>query len=254
MSQVLKDKVAIVTGGGRGLGRAFALKFADEGAKLLIPDISLERAEATAKEIRDSGGEAVALEADISDENDTGRMAEKVMEVYGQADILLNNAAIFYGLMPQPWDSLTVDEWDRVFAVNVKGTWLCCKAIAPIMRKQGEGKIINISSASINMPFGYDKLHYVSSKAAVITITQQLARALGPHGININAIAPGYTRTEATLQRDYENFAEKVVEEQCIKRREEPEDLVAIAVFLASKESDFITGQLLVADGGIWLR
>lgn len=254
MPQVLKAKVAIITGGGRGIGRAFALKFASEGAKLLLPDISLERADATAKEIREKGGEAVAMKADISDESDTQKIAERVMELYGRADILLNNAAIFYGLTQQPWDTLTVEEWDRVFAVNVKGTWLCCKAIAPIMIRQGEGKIINIGSASVNMPFGYTILHYVCSKAAVITLTQQLARALGPHGINVNAIAPGYTRTEAALQGDYETLSESVVAAQCIKRPEKPEDLVGTAVFLASKDSDFITGQLLVADGGTWLR
>jgi len=142
-----------------------------------------------------------------------------------------------------------------VFEVNVKGIWLCCQAIAPIMTKQGRGKIINISSAIINSPGGHLVLHYSCTKAAVKTMTQLLARALGPSGININAIAPGYTHTDASMRLgDAEASFEHAVAGQCIKRREEPEDLVGTAVFLASKDSDFITGQYVIVDGGNWLR
>jgi len=251
MSPALKDKVAIITGGGRGLGRAFALRFAEEGAKLLLPDISLERAEGVAKEIRTKGGEAVAMKTDISDENATKKMAEKVVQQYGKVDILVNNAAIYYGIEAKPWDAWTVEEWDRIFAVNVRGTWLCCKAIAPLMIKQSSGKIINITSDVFKSPDSQFFLAYALGKAAVYTLTHSLAAALGPSGINVNAIAPGYTATEASLsQSGSAQLFESVIGAQFIKRREEPQDVVGTAVFLASKDSDFITGQLILINGG----
>ena len=251
MSPVLEDKVAIITGAGRGIGRAFALRFAEEGAKLLLPDISMERAEGTVKEIRAKGGEAVAMETDISDEDATKKMAEKVMQQYGKVDILVNNAAIWYGINITAWDSWTVEDWDRILEVNVKGTWLCCKAIAPLMIKQSRGKIINIASDIIKSPQSHMLLHYTCSKAAVYTLTQSLARALGPSGINVNAIAPGFTATEASLsQRGSKQIFDSVLASRCLKRREQPTDLVGTAVFLASEDSDFITGQVIFVDGG----
>ena len=254
MSQTLKGQVAIITGGGRGLGKAFALRFAEEGAKLLLPDISLERAEGVAKEIRAKGGQAVAMETDISDEAATRIMAGKVTQLYGRADILLNNAAVYYGLVGTQWDSWTVEDWDRIFKVNVRGTWLCCKAIAPLMIKQNRGKIINIASGIIKSPAGAGQLPYASSKAAVKTMTELLARALGSSGINVNAIAPGYTNTEASLTLgNVEKSFELAIGAQSIHRQEMPEDLVGTAVFLASKDSDFITGQVIVVDGGSWM-
>src|SRR4030042_4108826 len=223
MSPALKDKVAIITGGGRGLGRAFALRFAEEGAKLLLPDISLERAEGVAKEIRTKGGEAVAMKTDISDENATKKMAEKVVQQYGRADILVNNAAIYYGIEAKPWDAWPVEEWDRIFAVNVRGTWLCCKAIAPLMIKQSSGKIINIASDVFKSPDSQFFLAYALGKAAVYTLTHSLAAALGRSGINVNAIAPGYTATEASLsQSGSAQLFESVIGAKFIKRREEP--------------------------------
>ena len=251
MSPVLENKVAIITGAGRGLGRAFALRFAEEGAKLLLPDISLERAEGTVKEIRAKGGEAVAMETDISDEKATKKMAEKVMQQYGKVDILVNNAAIWYGLNITPWDTWTVEEWDRIFSVNVKGTWLCCKAIAPLMIKESRGKIINIASNVAKVPAAQLFLPYSCSKGAIYTLTHALARVLGPSGISVNAIAPGYTASEASLaQTDSEKIFEFATAEQSIQRREEPADLVGTAVFLASADSDFISGQVIYVDGG----
>jgi 3-oxoacyl-[acyl-carrier protein] reductase len=251
MSPVLEGKVAIITGAGRGIGRAFALRFAQEGAKLLLPDISLERAEDAVKEIKAKGGEAVAMRADISDENETKKMAGKVMQQYGKVDILINNAAIWYGLEITPWDGWTVEDWDRIFDVNVKGTWLCCKAVAPLMIKQSKGKIINIASGVAKAPVAKFWLPYSCSKGAVYTLTHALARALGPSGINVNAIAPGHTVTEATLaQRDSEKAFKIGISERAIQRREEPADLEGTAVFLASAESDFITGQVIYVDGG----
>jgi 3-oxoacyl-[acyl-carrier protein] reductase len=251
MSLILKDKVAIITGAGRGLGRMFALRFAEEGARLLLPDISLERAESVAKEIKAKGGTAVAMYSDISDESDVKKIAEKVMQQYGKVDILLNNAAIYFGIEPKPWDAWTLDEWDRIFTVNVRGTWLCCKAIAPLMVKQSRGKIINIASDVFKHPDSQYFLAYALSKSAVYTLTQALAAALGPLGINVNSIGPGYTATEASLgQPGSDKIFEGVVSGQYLKRRQEPVDVVGTAVFLASQDSDFITGQCIFVDGG----
>jgi 3-oxoacyl-[acyl-carrier protein] reductase len=251
MSPVLKDKVAVITGAGRGLGRAFALRFAEEGAKLFLPDISLERAEGVVKEIKSKGGEAVAIETDISDEKATQKMAEKVMQQYGRVDILVNNAAIWYGVDITPWDAWTVEDWDRIFSVNVKGTWLCCKAIAPLMAKQSRGKILNVASNVAKVPAAQLFLPYSCSKGAVYTLTHALARALGPSGINVNAIAPGYTASEASLaQRDSATIFEIATGEQSIKKRLQPTDLVGVVVFLASEDSDLISGQVIFVDGG----
>jgi 3-oxoacyl-[acyl-carrier protein] reductase len=251
MSSLLKNKAAIITGAGRGLGKAFALRFADEGAKLLLPDISLERARATAEKIVSRGGQAAAIETDISDENATRNMAREVIRLYGKVDILLNNAALVQDVDPRPWDEWTVELWDRMFAVNARGTWLCCKAIAPLMAKQGGGKIINIMSDSVRLPAAQTILPYACSKQAVYMLTQALARALGPSGINVNAIAPGLTATEANVVQSgaTEKF-EATIELQAIKRREVPADLTGAAVFLASDNADFVTGQCIFVNGG----
>jgi 3-oxoacyl-[acyl-carrier protein] reductase len=251
MSDRLKDKVAIITGAGRGLGKAFALRFAEEGAKLLLPDISLERAQQTAKEITAKGGKAVAMLTDISDEKSCKKMADEVMAQYGRVDILLNNAALYGGVEQQQWDSWDVAMWDKMFRINVTGTYLACKAVAPLMIKAGKGKIINIASDVFKVTGGWHFMPYAASKAAVYSLTQSLARALGPSGINVNSIAPGYTATEASLgQSTSVQTFDGTIEAQALKRREEPSDLVGAAVFLASADADFITGHYLVVNGG----
>jgi len=251
MMQILENKIAIITGAGRGIGRVFALRYAEEGARLLLPDIDGDRAECVAEEIRKMGGEAFAMKTDISDEDDTAKMAEEAVRHYGRIDILLNNAAIYYGLESKPWDNWTADEWQRILSVNLIGTWLCCKAVSPYMIKESCGKIINMASDIIRVPSAQFLLPYSCSKAAVCTLTQSLARALGPSGINVNAISPGFTASEASLgQQGSNDEFNIVVGIQAIKRREEPEDLAGTAVFLASKDSDFITGQCLAVNGG----
>lgn len=251
MSGALQDRIAVITGAARGLGRAFALRYADEGAKLLLADIDLRGAEDTAAAIRSRGGQAVAVETDITDEAATLAVAERVVALYGRADILLNDAALSYGIEPRPWHEWTVELWDRFFTINVRGTWLMCKAIAPLMEQQKRGKIINLASDVTRLPPAETLLPYACSKAAIHQLTQGLARALGPSGICVNSIAPGLTATEAILvQPQSEEMFAGTIATQCIKRREEPEDLLGAAVFLASDGADLITGQILIVDGG----
>jgi 3-oxoacyl-[acyl-carrier protein] reductase len=251
MSGVLKDKVAIVTGSSRGFGKVFALRFAEEGAKLLLTTTNLKRAEGTVKEVKAKGGEVAIMEADISHEDAGKKIAEKVMQQYGRVDILVNNAAIYYGVSPRPWDAWTIEEWDRMFTVNVRGNWLVCKAIAPLMIKQKKGKIINIASDVFKSPDSQFFVPYALTKAAIYSLTHALAAALGPSGINVNAIAPGLAATEASLAHDgSEQLFESVVAAQMIKRRVEAEDVAGAAVFLASEDSDLIAGQVILVNGG----
>lgn len=252
----LKDKVAIVTGSARGLGKAYALRLADEGAKIVVA--AIRDPEVTAKEIEQRGGTAIALHTDVSSEKSTIEMAEKTIKAFGKIDILVNNAAIMLKRptktpVMQPSDQITVEEWDSVMAVNVKGVWLCIKAVMPQMKRQGKGKIINISS-TVFFAGAPMVLHYVASKAAVIGITRAMARELGDYGINVNCIAPGFTYSETIIAaveaREFGELPDLIVATQCFKRRQQPSDLLGAIVFLASEESDFITGQTLVVDGG----
>jgi NAD(P)-dependent dehydrogenase (short-subunit alcohol dehydrogenase family) len=251
MSSVLKDKVAVITGASRGLGKAFALRFAGEGAKLLLTTTSLERAEETEKEIRAKGGEVTFIKADISAAGDCQKIAEKVTEVYGRVDILVNNAAIWFGIRAKPWHLWTEEEWDRIFSVNVKGTWMVCKAIAPLMIKGGKGKIINIASNVARVGGAPMFMPYACGKGAIYTLTHALAHALGKSNINVNAVAPGFTATEASLDMTGGGASfDAATSGQSIPRREEPGDLVGAVLFLASADSDFISGQVIYVDGG----
>jgi NAD(P)-dependent dehydrogenase (short-subunit alcohol dehydrogenase family) len=251
MSPVLQDKVAIITGASRGLGKAFAVRFAGEGARLLLTTTDLKRAAGTVNEIKAKGGEVAIMQADISVAGDTQKIAEKVMQEYGRVDILVNNAAIWYGIRAKPWNLWTEEEWDRIFSVNVKGTWMVCKAIAPLMVKAGKGKIINIASNVARVGGAPVYMPYACGKGAIYTLTHALARALGPSNINVNAIAPGFTATEASLDMTGPDKSFKTATSgQSIPRREEPGDLVGAALFLASADSDFISGQVIYVDGG----
>jgi len=251
----LIDKVAIVTGAGQGIGKAFALGFAREGAKVVVADINAENAERVAAKIQKDKGTALAVHVDVSSQSGAMAMAQKTIDAFGKIDILVNNAAIFSGLKLKPFNAWTVEEWDRIFAVNVKGTWLCANAVVPHMAKQGKGKIVNVSSVTFQLGFTHF-LPYVATKGAIVAITRSLARELGDQGINVNGIAPGLTMSEATKKLTSENkgMAEAVVSSQSIKRVEEPEDLVGAAVFLSSEKADFITGQTLLVDGGLVMQ
>jgi 3-oxoacyl-[acyl-carrier protein] reductase len=251
MSPVLQDKVAVITGASRGLGKAFAVRFIEEGAKLLLTTTSMERAAETVKELKGMGGEVAVIEADISVAADTQKIADTVIKEYGRVDILVNNAAIWYGIRMKPWDKWSEEEWDRIFSVNVKGTWMVCKAIAPHMVKQNSGKIVNIASNVARVGGAGFFMPYACGKGAIYTMTHALAHALGASNINVNAVAPGFTATEASLDMTGGGGSfDTAASGQSIKRREEPRDLVGATLFLASPDSDFISGQVLYVDGG----
>jgi NAD(P)-dependent dehydrogenase (short-subunit alcohol dehydrogenase family) len=243
----VKNKVAIVTGSAQGMGKAFALRLAKEGAKVTLCDIL--DCEPAAQEIAAAGGEALALKVDVTNEKDTVEMAKRTFEYFGAVDILVNNAAIFGGIDMKPFDEIPANEWEKIMAVNLKGMFLCCKAVAPYMKKQGKGKIVNIASgvAFSGLPLF---LHYTTSKGGVVALTRALARELGEFGINVNAVAPGMVWTEATKAMVPEEFAQENIKKQCIKKIVQPEDVAAAVLFFASAESDLIAGQVLLVNGG----
>ncbi len=247
----LKDKVAIVTGGAAGIGRAYCLGLAREGARVVIADINEAGAIATAQEIEVTGGQALGLKVDVSDAQSTLAMAKKTGNTFGRIDVLVNNAAFYLrpALTRAPFQDLPLDEWDRVMAVNLKGPFLCSRAVLPCMQNQKSGKIINISSDTVY--FGpVTMAHYVTSKAGVIGLTRVMARELGPYHINVNCIAPGSTFSEDPDNLERLEFRKQLVANQILKRVELPEDLVGTVIFLASPDSDFITGQTIVVNGG----
>jgi 3-oxoacyl-[acyl-carrier protein] reductase len=251
----LKDKVVIVTGGAQGIGRAYVLGMADEGAKVVIADINLQAAEATLKEVQAKGYEAMAIKADVSSVEETEAMAKKTVEHFGRIDVLVNNAGmharVSFGMGPF-WE-IDTDEWDKVMKVNLKGTFLCARAVFPYMKAQGGGKIINISSGVVY--FGAANLmHYATSKAGIIGMTRSMAREAGDYNIKVNCIAPGATQSYAPDEKEPYEERQKVLEmflpKRILKRVETAEDCVGAAIFFASSDSDFITGQTLIVDGG----
>ncbi len=247
----LKDKVAIITGGGQGIGKEYALGFAREGAKVVIAEIKLENAQQVVKEIESKGGKALALRTDVTSEADAQEVVAKTIAAFGRIDALVNNAAIYYGKEMKPFEFISEKEWDASMAVNVKGLFIMSKAVMPRMKEQKSGSIINISSGTwlVGIPYLLD---YVTSKAAVVGFTRALAREIGEHGIRVNAISPGFTMTEAskTMKGAPPEMARILAEQTSLKRSQQPEDLVGACVFLASDDANFITGQLLNVDGG----
>ncbi|HEY1236228.1 MAG TPA: 3-oxoacyl-ACP reductase family protein [Candidatus Binatia bacterium] len=241
----LEGRVAIVTGGARHIGAAYCRRLAQEGAAVVIADIL--DGEPLAQELRSKGGRALSLRVDVSNEEDTNQMALETVKAFGRIDILVNNAAIFINIQRHPFYEITAEEWDRVSAVNIKGPFLSAKAVFPKMKEQRSGKIINISSSTAY--WGTPSfLHYVASKAALIGMTRSLAREVGEFGICVNAIAPGLVEHEG--QTAPKALTELQLKARSIKRLQTPEDLLGTLVFLGSSDSDFMTGQTIVVDGG----
>lgn len=245
----LQNRVAIITGSGQGLGAAFARRLAREGASVVIADLNEEKAQALAGELKEAGCQAWALRTDVSEEESTRSMARAVLEKHGRIDVLINNAAIFSTIQLKPAEEIPVEEWDRMMAVNLRGVFLCSKAVIPHMKSRKQGKIINISSATVFMGKPL-YIHYVTSKAGVIGFTRALARELGEYNIHVNCITPGFTKTEVPRGTTTPEQLTAIMAHQCIKRIGVPEDLAGAVVYLASEESDFMTGQIMNVDGG----
>ena len=243
----LAEKVAIVTGGAGGLGRAFASAFLQAGARVTIADIDEGGACAAAASIGPGAKRCIPHAVDITDEASVAGMTARTLDAFGGIDILVNNAALYGAAYRKPFFDISAAEWDRVLAVNLKGAFLCSKAVYPHMRSRG-GKIINVASASVlsGSPLW---LHYVSSKGGIIAMTRALAREMGENDITVNAIAPGFTLTEASTAA-IEDAASYGVGRGALRRAEQPTDVVGAALWLASPHSSFVTGQTLVVDGG----
>ena len=244
----LEDRVAIITGGSQGIGAAYAAGFAAEGAKVVIADVS--PAGQLISDIESNGGSALFIETDVTVERACIDMISQTIDAFGKIDILVNNAALWVHVGNKPILEISKEEWDSVLDVNINGMFLCTKAVIPQMKTQKYGKIINISSGRALK--GYENLlHYDTSKGAVISFTRSVARELGNDGIRANTIAPGGTMTENVIaQEDIRAHIGKGTQTRAIKREQVPEDIVGACIFLASEESDFITGQVLAVDGG----
>ncbi len=243
----LDGKVVVITGAAGGLGREFALGFAAEGAKIVAADVQPDGLAETIELVEAAGGEALAVPVDVTSRASTQAMAEAAVEHFGRIDVLVNNAAIYATLKRAKFTDIEEAEWDRVMAVNVKGAWLMSAAVMPHITKPG-GRIVNIASATV-MSGSPMWMHYVASKSAVIGMTRVMAKEVGVDGVTVNAIAPGFTLTDASLSL-MDDAASYGVERGAIKRASQPEDMVGAAVFLASSRSSYITGQTLVVDGG----
>ena len=244
----LDGRVAIVTGSGRGIGAEYAKALAAEGASVAVTDIVAT--DNTVQIIKQAGGEAMGIHCDVTDPDSVHSMVAETVESFGKLDIMVTNAALFADLDQKPFLEIDEAEWDRVMQVNTRGVFTCVKAAVPEMKKNGYGKIINIASGTVfkGTPM---LLHYVSSKGAMVAFTRALSREVGGDGITVNCIAPGLTMSEKVIGAEqWESIKDLNTATRAIKREEVPEDLLGTVVFFSSSDSDFITGQTLVVDGG----
>jgi NAD(P)-dependent dehydrogenase (short-subunit alcohol dehydrogenase family) len=249
----MAGQVVVVTGGANGIGRAIAEGMASAGADVIIAD--RRDARPAAYELCRLGHPALGVDVDIADEDAVDELIRRVASEYGRVDVLVNNAGIFSSLTPAPFEQSSVADWQAILDVNVIGVFRCCRAVLPVMRAQHSGRIVNIASAA---PFkGLPLLlHYVASKGAVVAMTRALARELGPDGILVNAVAPGFTATDAARSRGaaFDALLGPSVTTRALQREETPADIVGAVVFLAGADSSFVTGQTLVVDGGSYLH
>ena len=246
---MLDGMVVIVTGGAQGIGAAYARGYAAEGAKVCVTDI-LDPSPVVA-ELQASGAEAMGLTSDQTDEDQNAAMVAAVMDKWGRIDGLMNNAALFGVMSHAPFEDIAIDEFDAAMRVNIRGVWQVTKAVTPIMRQQNYGKIVNISSGTV-FKGSPRQLQYVVTKGAIVAMTRVMANECGKDNICVNAIAPGLTASEAVTENEFfeGRHIDSNIASRCIKRSEEPEDLVGTAIYLISHDSDFVTGQVLCVDGG----
>jgi 3-oxoacyl-[acyl-carrier protein] reductase len=246
----VQGRVVIITGGGKGIGKVYAEQFARAGARVVAADIDETAAQAVSDDISAGGGQAIGVALDVADSGSCCAMAATVLERYGAIDALINNAALMSALPRRAWTEIPPEEWDAVMSVNLRGMFLCCRAVFPAMQARGYGKIVNISSSRV-WEGSPNRLHYTTSKAGVIGFTRALSREVGPHGITVNAVTPGFTLSETQVQSsDPAYLSQRSYAEQAIPRPQTPNDLVGAVMFLASGASDFISGQTLNVDGG----
>ncbi len=247
-TKTLQGKVAIVTGWGRGIGREYALAFAREGAKVVVAEVIDDNGHKVAEEVQELGGEATFLHLDLAEERSCQEVAAQAARRYGGIDILANNGAIYHSMRRDSFMNVSLDYFNRLMAVNVTGQMLMTRAVAPAMKQRGRGKIVFQASAAaysaISSPYGLSKL-------AVVGLTKGFAAELGPYGINVNCIAPGPTDTEATRTTVSPQQLEALVKTMPLGRIGQPKDMVGAMLFLASEASDFMTGQVLLVDGGL---
>jgi NAD(P)-dependent dehydrogenase (short-subunit alcohol dehydrogenase family) len=260
----VSGKVLVITGAGRGIGKVLAQAYAAEGAQLMISDVDEGNVTAVAREIEAAGGTVAVKAADVTDEGDVAALLEATASQFGRIDVLVNNAGIYYGLLPESATTLSRERWDRTMSVNVWGTFLCSRAAYPYLKEAGGGSIVNVSSTTVFL--GSKGLaDYISSKGAVIALTRGLAQEFGDAGVRVNAVAPGGTWTEATSMRyagpdgtPHPDPPEKIraaaIATQAMKRQQQPEDLIGVIRFLASDGAAMISGQVLVVDGGMVMR
>jgi len=243
---LLEQKTIIVTGGATGIGQAFAVGCAAQGANVVVADMNSP--EETLEAIKQVGGRAIGVQADVSNQDSLSAMADAALKAFGRIDGLVNNAAYFREVKLTPFEEIDPDIWERIFQVNVRGVWQCCKAVMPAMRSQNSGSIVNISSvvAVAGQP-GY--LHYVATKGAVLAMTKGLAKECGSVGVRVNVIAPGFVITDATKNRPLE-WQQSFLKARAISREQRPDDLVGTALYLLSDLSSFLSGQTIVVDGG----
>ena len=242
-------RVVIVTGGGRGIGAALSTSFAVDGATVVIADVHNDGA-ALAQRLRERDLDAEFVPTDVTSEAAVSELAAHCARRHGRIDVLVNNAGRYRELGPKrPFTEITTAEWDQVFAVNTRGPWLVTRAVHPLMRGERSGRIVNIASAVVHLGIPYFT-HYVASKGAVIAMTRALARELGPDGITVNAVAPGFVDNEASQATNDAGYADAAVQRRAITRPMGSDDLVGTVRFLCSEASAFITGQTIVVDGG----